>query len=81
MGVVTLLVQPDEQIERVVAGSDKHDALMMLKKMTSGVSAETRQNGLARRRNYLAEEGINEIHPYAELAAQAAEAAAAQGKF
>jgi hypothetical protein len=32
MGVVTLLVQPDKQIERVVAGSDKHDALKMLKK-------------------------------------------------
>jgi len=33
MGVVTLLVQPDEQIERLVAGSVKHGALMMLKKM------------------------------------------------
>jgi hypothetical protein len=31
MGVVTLLVQPDEQVARLVAGSVKHGALMMLK--------------------------------------------------
>jgi hypothetical protein len=32
MGVVTLIVQPDEQIDRVVAGSGAHGALMTLKK-------------------------------------------------
>jgi hypothetical protein len=57
MGIVTLVVRPDEQIERVVAGSVAHGALMTLKKRTSGVSPETWKNGLTRRRNYLAEEG------------------------
>ena len=36
MGIVTLVVWPDEQIERVVAGSVAHGALMTLKKKDFG---------------------------------------------
>ena len=54
MGVVTLVVQPNEQIERVVAGSVAHGALMTLKKEISGISPETWKNGLTRCRDYLA---------------------------
>src|SRR6266851_895881 len=37
-GVATLVVQPDEQIVRLVAGGVAHSVLMMLKKKVSEVS-------------------------------------------